>query len=168
MPFLPFDPNNQGPYNAYNVSSINPFTENIMRQSELVHENSGVEGNLKDDLNLTRKNISPSSGNAIRYHEQSQHSSSRHGSDKLSAPLLQSRRASINVHNNTEDHLNGEVLSSNSRHSIYHKRPGTKLSSKSGVLFNRTGETPTRRKYRARKQIKTHISENDRIQSVSH
>lgn len=153
IPFLPFDPNNQGPYNAYNVSSINPFTENIMRQSELVHENSG---------------ISPSSGNAIRYPEQSQQSSSRQGSDKLSAPLLQNRRTSINVRNNTEDYLNGEILSSNSKHGRYQKRPGAKLSSKSGVLFNRTGETPTRRKYRQRKQIKTHISENERIQSVSH
>jgi hypothetical protein len=164
MPFLPFDPNFQGP-NALNVSSVNQFAENIMRQSfrdDPSKPSAFIEGNLKEDLNLTRKNVSPSSGNAIRNHEQSQISSSKYSSDKLPALMLKDRRASAK--NRHDDQMNGDDLSSKSRHGKLQMRPGLKLSSKSGILFNQRGDTIHPRKYKTKKHLKTHKNDNDRIQ----
>jgi hypothetical protein len=160
MPFLPFDPNFQFPTNAVNVWSINPFAENIMRQTvrdDLSRPPLLFEGSLKEDLNLTRKNVSPSSGNAIRnIHEQSQKSSSKYSSDKLPALKLKDRRASAN--NRNDDHMNGDDLSSEYRQRMLQMRPGTKLSSKSGILFNRSSDPPHPRKYKTKKYYKSHIN----------
>jgi hypothetical protein len=166
MPFLPFDPNFQGPNNAVNVSSINPFAENIMRQDVRDDPSKSsllFEGNLKEDLNLTRKNISPSSGNAIRnIHEQSQKSSSKYSSDKLPTSMLKDRRTS--AINRNDDYMNGDDLSPESRHKMLQRRPGTKLSSKSGILFNRNCDSAHQRKYKTKKRLKAHMNDNDRIQ----